>query len=66
MVQANSAACSGNEPVTASVQRSSFAEDFMLEHSNSSLLIAIMGSNEGHGAAPGESHKSAQSYGFPS
>ena len=47
-----------------SANQSTFAEDFMLEHSNSSLFIAMMGSAGRHGA-PKEAHKSTQCYGFP-
>jgi putative heme iron utilization protein len=52
------------EPDGSSTKQSTFAEDFMLEHSNSSLFIAMMGSASRHGA-PKETQKSTQCYGFP-
>jgi hypothetical protein len=47
------------------VNRSTFAEDVMLVHSDSGLLIAMMGS-AGRFVAPKETCKSTQHYGFPS
>jgi hypothetical protein len=44
----------------------SFAEDFTLEHSHSSLRIAFIGMAGKSGAVPREQHKSAQCFGFPS
>jgi type II secretory pathway component PulJ len=48
------------------VRKSSFAEDFMLEHSNSSLFIAMLGRAGRNGSVGKEPHKSTQYYGFPS
>jgi hypothetical protein len=45
-------------------EQSAFAEDFMLEHSNSGLFIAMMG-NASRLGAPKEVQKSTQHYGFP-
>jgi hypothetical protein len=47
-------------------RKSSFAEDFMLEHSNSSLFIAMIGRAGRYGAGAKEPHRSTQYYGFPS
>lgn len=57
---------SGIELDEANAKKTSFAEDFMLEHSNSSLFIAMMGSVKRFGPAPKEPQKSTQYYGFPS
>lgn len=46
--------------------RLSFAEDFMLEHTHSGLLITLMGLKGSSGTASREQQKSAQCYGFPS
>jgi len=62
--QAERIAASGVEPSEISTKQSTFAEDFMLEHSNSNLFIAMMGSASRLGA-PKEAHKSTQHYGFP-
>jgi hypothetical protein len=53
-------------PEGARAKGSTFAEDFMLEHSHAGLLIALMGSADNYVAAPKESYKSTQHYGFPS
>jgi hypothetical protein len=47
-------------------RKSSFAEDFMLEHSNSNLFIAMIGRAGRYGAGAKEPQKSTQYYGFPS
>ena len=57
---------SGIELDGACAKKTSFAEDFMLEHSNSSLFIAMIGSVGRHRTAPNEPQKSTQCYGFPS
>jgi hypothetical protein len=57
---------SGIELEGSGERKSSFAEDFMLEHSNSSLFIAMIGQAGRYGAAAKEPHKSTQYYGFPS
>ena len=57
---------SGVELDGARAKKSTFAEDFMLEHSHSGLLIAMMGSAGSYVAASKELHKSTQHYGFPS
>ncbi|MGD0546871.1 MAG: hypothetical protein ABR991_03495 [Terracidiphilus sp.] len=57
---------SGIERDGAGARKTSFAEDFMLEHSNSSLFIAMMGSVGRYKSAPKEPQKSTQYYGFPS
>jgi hypothetical protein len=50
----------------AGPDRLSFAEDFMLEHTHSSLRLAFIGMAGKSGTAPREQHKSAQCFGFPS
>jgi hypothetical protein len=62
--QADRISASEMEPDGIREKQSSFAEDFMLEHSNSSLFIAMMGSASRHGA-PKEPAISTQHYGFP-
>ncbi len=57
---------SGTKLEGASERKSTFAEDFMLEHSNSSLFIAMIGRADRYGAGAKEPHKSTQYYGFPS
>jgi len=47
-------------------KRQSFAEDFLLEHTNSSLRFSSIGKAGKSGIAPREQQKSAQCYGFPS
>ena len=56
---------SGTELEGASKRKSTFAEDFMLEHSNSSLFIAMIGRAGRYGAGAKEPQKSTQYYGFP-
>ena len=56
---------SGTELEGASKRKSTFAEDFMLEHSNSSLFIAMIGRAGRYGAGTKEPQKSTQYYGFP-
>jgi len=46
--------------------RLSFAEDFLLEHTHSNLLITMVGMAGNSATAPREKFKSAQCYGFPS
>jgi hypothetical protein len=46
--------------------RMSFAEDFLLEHTNSSIRIGLIGMAGKSGNPPREQQKSAQCYGFPS
>lgn len=55
---------SGMEPDGIASKQSTFAEDFMLEHSSSSLFIAMLGSASRFGT-PKEPQKSTQHYGFP-
>jgi hypothetical protein len=57
---------SGIEVKGSGERKSSFAEDFMLEHSNSSLFIAMIGRAGRYGSGPKELQKSTQYYGFPS
>jgi hypothetical protein len=64
--QADATSAPGIEKDGAKVDRLSFAEDFMLEHSHSSLRITFMGMAGNSAAAPREQHKVAQCYGFPS
>lgn len=64
--QADSANSSGIELDESRAGRQSFAEDFMLEHTHSSLRIAFIGIAGKSATAPREQHKSAQCYGFPS
>jgi hypothetical protein len=47
-------------------KKSTFAEDFMLEHSHAGLLVAVMGRAATYVGASREMHKSTQHYGFPS
>jgi hypothetical protein len=56
---------SGTKLEGASERKSTFAEDFMLEHSNSSLFIAMIGRAGRYGAGAKEPQKSTQYYGFP-
>jgi len=49
----------------ARAKKPSFAEDFMLEHSNSSLFIDMIGRAGRYGAGTKEPQKSTQYYGFP-
>jgi hypothetical protein len=65
-VQADNSDSSGIELEGAGERKSSFAEDFMLEHSNSSLFIAMIGRAGRYGASAKEPQKSTQYYGFPS
>jgi hypothetical protein len=44
----------------------SFAEDFLLEHTHSSLRITVIGMSGNSSTAPREQCESAQCYGFPS
>ncbi|MFZ1083523.1 MAG: hypothetical protein WAN35_01010 [Terracidiphilus sp.] len=62
--QADRMAASALEADGMGAKKSTFAEDFMLEHSNASLFIAMMGSASRLGA-PKEPAKSTQQYGFP-
>jgi hypothetical protein len=57
---------SGIEVEGSGERKSSFAEDFMLEHSNSSLFIAMIGKAGCYGAAAKDPQNSTQYYGFPS
>jgi hypothetical protein len=57
---------SGIQVEEIGVKQSTFAEDFMLEHSNSSLFIAMIGSAGRYAGATKEPQKSTQHYGFPS
>ena len=54
------------EPDRITAKRPTFAEDFMLEHSHSGLLIALMGSAATYASTSREKHESTQHYGFPS
>jgi hypothetical protein len=47
-------------------KRLSFAEDFLLEHSNSNLRVTVMEIMASASATPREPQQSAQSSGFPS
>jgi hypothetical protein len=62
--QADQISSSGIESDGISAKQPTFAEDFMLEHSNSSLFLAMMG-NVSRFGAPKEPAKSTQQYGFP-
>jgi len=49
------------------VKRLTFAEDFMLEHTSSSLCITLFGMADDTETVPGEQqHMPTQYYGFPS
>lgn len=54
------------EPNRAEASRMSFAEDFLLEHTNSSSRMTLIGMARKSGTAPREQQISAQCYGFPS
>jgi len=62
--QADRISASGMESDVIGTKQPTFTEDFMLEHSHSSLFLAMMGNVSRHGA-PKESQKSTQCYGFP-
>jgi len=62
--QADRISTSGIEPDVGSPKPPTFAEDFMLEHSNSSLFIAMLGNSNRFGVQK-EPAKSTQHYGFP-
>jgi hypothetical protein len=64
--QADPCNTSGIEMDGAKADKPTFAEDFMLEHSHSGLLVAMMGSVGSYIASSKELHKSTQHYGFPS
>ena len=57
---------SGREPEKTQVNRLTFAEDFMLEHSHPGRRIALMGMADSYEAASREPQESTQSFGFPS
>lgn len=50
----------------ATGNRLSFAEDFMLEHTHSGLLINVIGMAGASASVAREPYKSTQCYGFPS
>lgn len=64
--QANRTNASELEMDGARAKKTTFAEDFMLEHSNSGLLIALMGSAGSYKVVSKEVQHSTQYYGFPS
>jgi len=64
--QAERIAASGVEPSEISTKQSTFAEDFMLEHSHSGLHIDLTGILASARTAPREPQQSTQSFGFPS
>lgn len=64
--QANRTNSSGSDSDGASLSRRTFADDFMLEHSHSSLQMTLIGIAASYGSASKEPQPSAQSYGFPS
>lgn len=57
---------SGIETDGTRPRRLSFAEDFMLEHTNSGLHITVIGMASASPNTAREPHKSTQCYGFPS
>ncbi len=63
--KADNSHSSGTELEGVSKRKSTFAEDFLLEHSNSNLFIAMIGRTGRYGAGTREPHKSTQYYGFP-
>jgi hypothetical protein len=63
--QAEKANASAMEPDRIRPIRRTFAEDFMLEHSHPGLQIAAIGISGISGAAPQESQKPTQCFGFP-
>jgi hypothetical protein len=50
----------------AKSNRLTFAEDFLLEHSNASLRLALFEISASAGSASREPQQSAQHFGFPS
>ncbi len=64
--QANRTKPSELEMDGARAKNPTFVEDFMLEHSNSSLLIAMMGKTGSYKVVSQELQHSTQYYGFPS
>jgi hypothetical protein len=64
--QADKSCCSRIGLETAREKRSTFAEDFLVEHSHAVLCIDLFAAAGDYEAAPRETQKSAQSYGFPS
>jgi hypothetical protein len=63
---ADRASGSGIETDGARANRLSFAEDFMLEHTNSGLHITLIGMAGASVSVAREPQKSTQCYGFPS
>jgi len=63
---ADSTNSSATEPDGAKAERLSFAEDFMLEHTHSSLRITFRGMAGNSANGPKEKLNVAQCYGFPS
>jgi len=64
--QANRTSSHKIEPDAIRAKRLSFAEDFLLEHSNSNLRVAVIEILTSASATPREPQQSAQSSGFPS
>jgi len=54
------------EPDATRTNRETFAEDFLLEHSHSTLRLAVIEITASASATPREPQQSAQSFGFPS
>jgi hypothetical protein len=64
--QADRARSSANESGGTKSNRLTFAEDFMLEHSNASLRVALFEITASAGSTSREPQHSAQHFGFPS
>jgi len=64
--QVNRSKPSESEMDGARAKNPSFAEDFMLEHSNSGLLIAMMGNAGSYKVVSQDLQHSTQCHGFPS
>ncbi len=64
--QAEQAVAPGNIMDDKCVDRLSFAEDFMMEHSSAGLRVAVVGVKGNSRTVRIQSQPSAQNFGFPS
>jgi hypothetical protein len=64
--RADRAKASATEQGSIRAEQQTFAEDFLLEHTNSGLHIAIIGRASTAKTGLREQQKSAQCFGFPS
>jgi hypothetical protein len=56
----------GENPEIAIKNRAAFADDFMLEHSRSSLCTVLVADADSSGGAPQKAQQSSECFGFPS